>query len=111
MSLTRVAVDIGQLLLNQLATAPPHKAPQEGRFKTRGETIFGLAPVIFWVRSERVPLGMSAADIMPLASEAATLHRLRSRVSDHRTLPHPPIFTKLAGAHFVTFLPFFLAYG
>ena len=52
MSLARVAVDVSQLLLNQWATASPHKAPQEGRFKTKGETIFGLAPVIFWVTAD-----------------------------------------------------------
>src|ERR1700744_4621409 len=33
MSLTQVAVDVAQLVLNQWATAPPHKAPQECRFK------------------------------------------------------------------------------
>ena len=49
MSLARVAVDVGQIVLNQWATAPPHKAPQEGRFKTKGESVFGLAPAIFWV--------------------------------------------------------------
>ena len=53
MSLARVAVDVSQLVLNQWATTPPHKAPQEGRFKTKGETVFGLAPVIFWVSTER----------------------------------------------------------
>ena len=52
MSLARVVVDASQLLLNQWATAPPHKAPQEGRFKTKGEIIFGLAPVIFWVTAD-----------------------------------------------------------
>jgi hypothetical protein len=59
MSLARVVVDICQLVLNQWATAPPHKAPQECRFKTKGESVFGLAPLILWVSSStsmRVPL-------------------------------------------------------
>ena len=55
MSLARVAVDVTQLVLNQWATTPPHKAPQEGRFKTKGETVFSLAPVIFWVSMKRAP--------------------------------------------------------
>lgn len=50
MSLARVAVNICQLVLNQWATAPPHKAPQEYRFKTKGERVFGLAPLIFWLQ-------------------------------------------------------------
>ena len=54
MSLARVAVDVAQLLLNQWATAPPHKAPQAGRFKTKGDVVFGLAPVIFWVCGAQV---------------------------------------------------------
>lgn len=54
MSLARVVVDISQLVLNQWATTPPHKAPQECRFKTKGETVFGLAPLIFWVSSALV---------------------------------------------------------
>ena len=54
MSLARIAVDLSQLVLNQWATAPPHKAPKQGRFKTKGETVFGLAPLIFWVSGEYV---------------------------------------------------------
>ena len=53
MSFARITVDVTQLILNQWATAPPHKAPQEGRFKTTGEIIFSLAPVIFWVSIKR----------------------------------------------------------
>ena len=40
MSLVRVAVDVTQLVLNRWPTAP-HKATQEGRFKMKGENIFG----------------------------------------------------------------------
>ena len=75
MSLARVAVDISQVLLNQWATAPPHKAPQEGRFKTKGETVFGLAPVIFWVTAD-THRAFFVANIMPLASETIALHNL-----------------------------------
>ena len=39
MALARATVDIGQLVLNQWATAAPHKAPQEGRFKTKEEGV------------------------------------------------------------------------
>lgn len=59
MSLARAAVDISQLVLNQWATAPPHKAPQEGRFKTKGERIFSLAPFMFWVSSGNIDAGAS----------------------------------------------------
>jgi len=50
MSLPRVAVDVCQLVLNQWATAPPHISPQQGRYKTKGETFFGIAPLIFWLQ-------------------------------------------------------------
>lgn len=93
MSLARVAVDVGQIVFNQWATAPPHKAPQEGRFKTKGESVFGLAPVIFWVSGRCVGAPFTA-NIFPLASEAIALPHLRPRILDHRPLPHHPARTR-----------------
>ena len=110
MSLVRVAVDAGQILLNQWATTPPHNTPQEGRFKTKGETIFGLAPVIFWV-SGASTAALVVANVAPLASKTIALYYMRLRVSDRRPLPYPPILTKLVGAHFISLLPIFPPYG
>ena len=112
MSLARVAVDVGQIVLNQWATAPPHKAPQEGRFKTKGESVFGFAPVIFWVSVRYAECRASfVADIIPSAPAAVALPYLRPRIFDHHPLPHSPNPTRFAQAHFVPLLPFFLTYG
>ena len=111
MSLARVAVDVGQLVLNQWATAPPHKTPQEGRFKTKGEGIFGLAPLIFWVSREHAQRFFLFLNFMLSAPKATALPHLCPRVFDCRPLPHPPIQSRLVGAQFITVLSFLLTHG
>ena len=112
MSLARVVVDVGQLVLNQWATTPPHKAPQEYRFKTKGESVFGLAPLVLWVSTTPMHPALSTADNLSLpASKANPLLHFCTRASDHRPLPRPPTQTRLVGAYFIPLLPFFLAYG
>ena len=110
MSFARVAVDICQLVLNQWATAPPHKAPQQGRFKTKGETVFGLAPVIFWVSGAWACRVLFVADITPSAPEAIAVPYLRTGIFDYRSLSRSPTRTKPTRARFISLLSFFLAY-
>ena len=104
MHFARILIDVSQLVLNQWATTPPHKSPQENRFKTKEESFFRLAPVIFWVCVDaRRPRFVTDSTISP--PETIVLRHLCLRVFDHRPSPHPPVPARLARAHSPPFRP------
>src|ERR1700743_2695664 len=85
--------------------------PQEYRFKTKGEPVFGLAPLVLWVSSKFMHPVLSTANNFALpASKANSFLHFCTRASDHRPLPRPPTRIRLLGAYCIPLLPFFLAY-
>jgi len=74
MSLTRVAVDVCKLVLNQWATAPPPKAPQEDQFTTTGVHVFCFVLAIFLVSIEHVSCFVRRQRPTSLTPEAIALH-------------------------------------
>jgi len=94
MSLAWVAVDVGQLVINQRTAIPPYKAPQEGTFEMEGgDCLRSRSSHLFCQYQTRVVHKLRT----PSDPEAFALYHLCPPVSDYRpqSLSHPPIPPRL----------------